>query len=123
MFPRALFGLPIIFHFKDDKAGDPGDTVLAPKGSDRFASPLTLKAYWDGKGYRAAALLLPSADALRERGLVLANSGKGKSLRDSQVFEPQSWWPGNHKSADIAPLRDNGGGDPLDAFLKFFIKD
>jgi len=47
-FPRAEFGLPIVFHFKDK--GDPQDTVLYPgpgsNGSprDRMASPLILKA-------------------------------------------------------------------------------
>lgn len=123
VFPRAKFGLPIIFHFKDDKAGDPGDTALAPQDSDRFASPLILKAYWDGKEFRAAALLLPTADALCERSLELANSGKGKSLPAPETYAAQAWWPGPHKSADIPPLRDNGGGDPLNAFLTFFVKD
>lgn len=46
-FPRAEFGLPIVFHFKDE--GDPPDTVLyparGPEGPrERMASPLILKA-------------------------------------------------------------------------------
>jgi CRISPR-associated protein Cmr1 len=50
-FPRAEFGLPIVFHFKDGgkNGGDPPDTVLFP-GADaqgqrrnRMASPLILK--------------------------------------------------------------------------------
>lgn len=46
-FPRAIFGLPIVFHFKD--AGDPEDQSLEPKElkeSDeggRMASPIILK--------------------------------------------------------------------------------
>lgn len=126
VYPRALFGLPIIFHFKDEK--DPGDTVLAPAGGDRFASPLILKAYWDGKAYRAAALLLPTATALRNRALVLANNGKGKSLRAPETLATGIWWPVNpesvnRKAAEIPPLHEHGGGDPLDAFLTYFAKD
>lgn len=45
-FPRAEFGLPIIFHFKD--TGDPGDTTLQgvqdeENHIDRLASPLILR--------------------------------------------------------------------------------
>jgi CRISPR-associated protein Cmr1 len=42
-FPRAAFGLPIIFHFKDP--GDPGDTSLegATKDFERLASPLIIR--------------------------------------------------------------------------------
>lgn len=42
-FPRAAFGLPIIFHFKD--RGDPEDTSLegATKDFERLASPLILR--------------------------------------------------------------------------------
>jgi len=42
-FPRAAFGLPINFHFKDQ--GDPPDVMLveAESGSDRMASPLILR--------------------------------------------------------------------------------
>jgi CRISPR-associated protein Cmr1 len=48
-FPRGELGLPIVFHFKDEKAGDPRDTVLYPandsqgKKRERMASPLILK--------------------------------------------------------------------------------
>jgi CRISPR-associated protein Cmr1 len=44
-FPRAAFGLPIVFHFKDADKGDPKDTTLqgASKESERLASPLILR--------------------------------------------------------------------------------
>jgi CRISPR-associated protein Cmr1 len=49
-FPRAAFGLPIIFKFKDnkkyklnDRDSDPRKTILQLKTSERFASPLILK--------------------------------------------------------------------------------
>lgn len=59
-FPRAQFGLPIIFKFKDDgnpmgnidKKRDPYKTQLMPKAGDRLASPIILKSIaigqWEG---------------------------------------------------------------------------
>ncbi len=43
-FPRAAFGMPIIFHFKDKKSGDPNDATLQPKGEkkERMRSPLQI---------------------------------------------------------------------------------
>lgn len=55
-FPRAVFGLPIIFQFKDE----PIDQVtLKPSGHDRLASPLILKplACDNGKSVALAAVL------------------------------------------------------------------
>lgn len=40
-FPRAQFGLPIVFHFRD--RDDPVDTELYPAGKKRMASPLILR--------------------------------------------------------------------------------
>ena len=58
VYPRAAFGLPIVFHFKD--RGDPSDETLEPAGpADRMASPLILRPYFDGQAYRSLALLLP----------------------------------------------------------------
>jgi len=46
-FPRAELGLPIVFHFKDQREGDPGDTELYPIVNDqektRMSSPLILR--------------------------------------------------------------------------------
>lgn len=41
-FPRALFGLPIVFHFRDERAGDPS-TEAYPKGKKRMASPVLIR--------------------------------------------------------------------------------
>ncbi|GHS91121.1 type III-B CRISPR module RAMP protein Cmr1 [Planctomycetales bacterium] len=63
VFPRAEFGLPIIFHFKDQREGDPGDTELLPfikdGSADRMSSPLILKPLaLDNNKFVPAALLL-----------------------------------------------------------------
>lgn len=47
-FPRAALGLPIIFHFRNDRqdparSGEPRDTTLRGRGSDRLASPVILR--------------------------------------------------------------------------------
>jgi len=44
-FPRAAFGLPIVFHFKYIDLGEPEDTTLqgADKETERLASPLILR--------------------------------------------------------------------------------
>jgi CRISPR-associated protein Cmr1 len=46
-FPRAELGLPIVFHFKDDKHGEPQQTTLNAYmdgvALERMASPLILK--------------------------------------------------------------------------------
>jgi len=48
-FPRGQFGLPIVFHFKDSKKGDPPDTTLKGQAYERLASPLGFKPF-GGKG-------------------------------------------------------------------------
>ena len=39
--PRAVFGMPIIVHFKDQ--GEPGDTSIVPIDAERMASPLIIR--------------------------------------------------------------------------------
>lgn len=63
-FPRAVFGLPIIFHFKDDahrEHPDPKETTLqgAKKEYERLASPLILRPLVckDGLSVGLAAIL------------------------------------------------------------------
>jgi CRISPR-associated protein Cmr1 len=60
-FPRAQFGLPIIFKFKNDdvNAGDPDKTTLEGRHHNRLASPLILRpiACADGKAVGVALIL------------------------------------------------------------------
>lgn len=70
-FPRAAFGLPIIFHFKD---GYPEDTTLKEAGEkkERFASPLILRPLLcrDNRAVGLALLLEGSRVALDNLVLV-----------------------------------------------------
>lgn len=56
-FPRAVFGLPIVFHFKDP--GDPEDThLVSVDDRDRWASPLVFRPLRIGEKYAAVAVEL-----------------------------------------------------------------
>ncbi len=61
-FPRALLGLPIITHFKDEKAGDPQGTTLKLSDSERHASPLILKVLPISKTEAVPMALLLNTD-------------------------------------------------------------
>ncbi|MEZ4359355.1 MAG: type III-B CRISPR module RAMP protein Cmr1 [Kofleriaceae bacterium] len=56
-FPRAHFGAPIIFHFKDQGI-DPRDSTLRPKNHHRLASRLILRPHQDAKEPVAAMALV-----------------------------------------------------------------
>src|SRR5207249_3333503 len=72
-FPRAAFGLPIIFQFKRDdvKAGDPPVTTLQGRDVQRLASPLILRplACDGGQALGLAAVL--ESPRIPPGGLVL----------------------------------------------------
>ncbi|KPL80189.1 RAMP superfamily CRISPR-associated protein [Herpetosiphon geysericola] len=85
-FPRAAFGLPIIFQFinrKDESnpnaPRDPYDTTLVPKGFERFSSPLIIKIIQcTDESYVGIALILsktqvPNQLQLKKGGTPLLN--------------------------------------------------
>ena len=106
-FPRAVFGMPIIFHFQSKR--DPGDTMLVPDGADRLASPLRLSVYRDlGGKYRATALVLrqPAIPAVRlTRG--------GNTLASDLTTKLSAI-----EAGQVTPL--SGHTDVLGEFLKRF---
>ena len=56
-FPRAVLGLPIIFHFVG--RGEPGDVMLKPKNSNRMSSPVITKAMCENGIWYSAVIILP----------------------------------------------------------------
>jgi CRISPR-associated protein Cmr1 len=59
-YPRADLGLPIVFHFKDQKERDPKDVILQGRNHDRRASPLILRPHLCAEGaVGLGALLVP----------------------------------------------------------------
>lgn len=61
-FPRAAFGMPIVFHFKDKDKGDPAMKPLhvQPADAERWASPLIIRPIPADNRFRTAALVLAS---------------------------------------------------------------
>ena len=114
-YPRAVFGLPIVFHFKQGRKQDrTADHVLEPIEGERMASPLILRPYPQDRQYRPAALLVPG---WRDRLSVPVGFR-------NKTGESRRAWP--HREDERARLAKpmvpfkSGGTDPLSAFMKFF---
>ncbi|MCF6355155.1 MAG: type III-B CRISPR module RAMP protein Cmr1 [Candidatus Polarisedimenticolaceae bacterium] len=124
-FPRAAFGLPIIFKFKDDKARDPQQTELQPIDADRMASPLILTPYPQQGGiYAPAALLLPTDECLNSLVLRLStepDNNADRLKRKGWDKWSTNWWDSS-KANDVLPIKNHAGTDALSAFMRFFAQ-
>lgn len=105
-FPRAAFGMPIVFHFKD--RGEPPDTRLKPKERERMASPLILRPVRVGKQWHPAALVLRVPGAT-EVPTVLDQHDVRTVLHDDELDK-------------IEPLARRNGADVLERFVDFFME-
>jgi CRISPR-associated protein Cmr1 len=113
-FPRAVFGMPIVFHFHPgsrEELGSQGDPdmkplQLQPVGFERFASPLILRPIPDGQGFRASALALDS------------NLPAIEFKVKDETF-PVQWQLDDQLASRIPALTRNGRTfiDPIDLFL------
>lgn len=120
-YPRAAFGLPLVFHFKDKGQGDPkrqnGDSlVLEPAGYERMASPLILRPWFDGQRYYPAALLLPGWETH-----VSVPVGFDDLLEETHAW-PQDSDERYRAGQQIEPMRTEAASDALSAFMRFFEK-
>jgi CRISPR-associated protein Cmr1 len=110
-FPRAAFGLPIIFKFKDDKIGDPPQTTLRGAGSDRLASRLVLRPLACGGEQGVGLAIILDPPSMPPGGLVLDGAPRNPSVQsDLTVAE----------AATIAPLSHPAPPEPdvLKALLR-----
>ncbi|MDW8305413.1 MAG: type III-B CRISPR module RAMP protein Cmr1 [Acidobacteriota bacterium] len=114
-FPRAAFGLPILFHFPQD--GTIPDVALKPKDYERVASPLILKPIPCEDGAVAVAILLERE--LFPNGLVIEYEDKDKKIVNKNVKA--------NLSANEAIILTKGGltvlrnkTDVIEAFFDFF---
>ncbi len=126
-FPRAIFGLPIIFKFANKDAGlrstdDPAPTTLTAKYQgqefERLASPLILRPYCDESGsWHSLALCLPQIINHKEMQLIL----KGDTV--AREKEEVAYWD-DVKGKELTPIKNNlpikGDVNPLTAFLTYF---
>jgi CRISPR-associated protein Cmr1 len=106
-FPRAVFGLPIIFHFKKGD-GDPLDPTLQPERFERMASPLILRPLSIGGQYCPGAIRLQVRDS-GSQPLIVTTGKTSKSVQSG--LDPS-------EASLVRPL--GGDPDPLRAFLDFF---
>jgi len=116
-FPRAAFGLPIIFHFST--SGD-HDATLNLKGYKRLASPLILRPIRRGDRYAALALVLSTSE-LPDQLELQPTPPQGSAKTPAPFTVTGRLTPS--EARDIGPLRTCGGStSPLDAFLVHFSK-
>ncbi len=137
-FPRAAFGLPIIFKFKNEDRGEPQLSTLTPNNSERLASPLILTPYpvqrYNNQPpqYVPAALLLPVthhndlviqlSDA-KNRDLTASFSKEKKDELRKKGWDnwTTDWWQ-KSKSNDVRPIKRHKGQDALTAFMNYFSR-
>ena len=118
VFPRAAFGLPIIFDFR--KPTEPSKTELLPAGDkERMASPLILRpSIHEGKWF-STALLLPTWKNALQQPL------RYKKGRGAPVVWPTDIVARKEKAEQISPMKhsgESGIADPLSAFMDYFEK-
>ena len=112
VFPRAVFGMPILFPFVG--RGEPnGDNTVSPAEGERLASPLILRAVYAGEDQKGMAQWRPSALALPYQHIL-----------DMQVTVGRHEYPvwTNDTAEHTRPISENGGQDPMQAFLTYFAK-
>lgn len=107
-FPRAAFGLPIIFKFKDETAGDPLQTTLEGKDENqkRMASPLILRPVACSSSKAVGLAVMLSGTSLPPNGIILHGATGNPTV-------PANLTP--TEAARIAPL--GGKTDVVRAFL------
>lgn len=102
VFVRAVFGLPILFHSHQEKAVN---ATVNPSNGERLASPLIIRPRKNGNHYQTIALALPY-----------------RHILDWQVNVGGNNYPiwQDNIAQHITPIRENGGSDPICAFLNYF---
>jgi CRISPR-associated protein Cmr1 len=117
-FPRAELGLPIVFHFKDERQGDPPDTILYPENGqdgerrERMTSPLVVKplALRDGR-------FMPIVLLLKAPVLAGVDLRSGKPEQSLNLPSPTHIRDQALSAYQNSPLAKSRNGCALEAFL------
>ncbi len=119
-FPRADLGLPILFHFKDERDGDPHDSTLKPrwKGEfkDRMASPIITKPLAISPTRCVAIVLLLDAPALE--GVRLEADRGPHDFDHTHVVDPSCATYPNSPLGGRSPQ-----GSAVEAYLKYLTEN
>lgn len=112
VFPRAVFGMPILFPFVG--RGEPsGDNTVSPAQGERLASPLILRAVYAGEDEKGITQWRPSALVLPYQHILDMKVTVGRN--EYPVWEGDT-------AEHTRPISENGGQDPMQAFLTYFAK-
>lgn len=119
-FPRAEFGLPIVFHFKD--RDDPPDTTLYPagEGRERMASPLILRPVKLRDGKCFSMILLMRTTPLN--AVELCEGAKNHPL--GQPFNADAIRGERLAKYPKSPMHGRSpNGSAVEAFLTFAVEE
>lgn len=113
-FPKASLGLPIVYHFKDDK---PKDQTLqgATEGAERLASPIILRPLLCKNNQAVGIALLLDGPRIPPKGVVLVE----KDAQDKPVHVQTTL---TREEAQKIPVL-NGETDVLQAFMKYLERN
>lgn len=127
-FPRAAFGLPIIFQFKDsnkekpsrsnDPDSDPRKTVLEMQEYERFASPLILKPLACQDNDTVGLAIILEGTSLDSQQLVLKTQEGKQDQWNAQAFLD----PGETlelRAENGKKIRLDSNTDVLQAFINY----
>jgi CRISPR-associated protein Cmr1 len=117
-FPRAELGLPIVFHFKDERDNEPPQTLLCPPNDsqdqpqERMASPVILKPLAMTNGQAIPLIVVLQTTPLS--GVTLRQGNRPVRLAANTIIrgEELARYP-------KSPLAASPAGSALDAFLAF----
>lgn len=114
-FPRAEFGLPIVFHFQG--RGEPGDTTLQPvvggTTEQRMASPLLFRPLATADGTALAVIVKLRTPA------VAAVELTGRPVTRPAVFGPTAIRRPDLATYPNSPLAGSPTGSAVEGFLAF----
>ncbi len=130
-FPRAVFGLPIGFKFKDEDKNDPPETFLEGReksenksGISRLASPLILRPIACSDGAIGLALILQSTRIPPEGVYLYYKTGRRKVAANSVEVtltsgEAKNIYPIEKQLTKLGTISHNDPDLVLKAFLKY----
>lgn len=115
-FPRAEFGLPIIFRFMGEGEGEPKNATLEPAGEEhkRMASPLIIRPYKAGKTKWAVAFLKLPTTHLKNLTLQVNCEGKNGKIEKQMTLHDSLT-----RAKNFHPLKEYPAASAIDSFLKF----
>ncbi|MBM7541845.1 type III-B CRISPR module RAMP protein Cmr1 [Amphibacillus cookii] len=123
-FPRAQFGLPVIFQFHSKDRQDPFPTILKPRGKDRLASRLIIKAV--GVSERSAFPIVVTLNQPEIEEVELSLMKEVKTKKQKEVKEQLDKYKGKLKRDVVYPKNLNYQKYPMKestSAVEAFIKE